>query len=218
MATKCLFKILDKIHLFPQRWQQNWKLESFHLNDDQVSFQKTLPNLFISTDVTLELKIGRLSPGWQPSVFSKYSSKFICFHKGHKKLKIGKLLPEWRPSAFSKYSIKFIYFHKGHKRNENWKSFTWMATKCLFKKLDQIYLFPQKSQKNWILEGFHLVCPAAGRAKLLNGGERNHRSSYGDAKERTSSQLSFIQRTLPKVINLGSVKLSIKCLTYWAVS
>ena len=125
MATKCLFKILDKIYLFPQRWQQNWKLESFHLNDDQVSFQKTLPNLFISTDATLELKIGKLSPGWRPTVFSKYS-------------------------------IKFIYFHKGDKRTENWKAFTWMATKCLFKILDQIYLFPQRSQKNWKLEGFHL--------------------------------------------------------------
>ena len=125
MATKCLFKILDKIYLFPQRWQQNWKLESFHLNDDQVSFQKTLPNLFISTDATLELKIGKLSPGWRPTVFSKYS-------------------------------IKFIYFHKGDKRTENWKAFTWMATKCLFKILDQIYLFLQRSLKNWKLEGFHL--------------------------------------------------------------
>ena len=120
------FQILDQIYLFPQRWQQNWKLESFHLNDDQVSFQKTLPNLFISTDATLELKIGKLSP-------------------------------EWRPSVFSKYSIKFIYFHKGDKRTENWKAFTWMATKCLFKILDQIYLFLQRSLKNWKLEGFHLA-------------------------------------------------------------
>ena len=181
-----------------------------------MSFQNTLLNLFISTKVTKELKIRKLSLN-QLSFRNTLPNLFISTD-ATLELKIWKLSPKWQPSVFSKYYIKFIYFHKGHKRNENWKSFTWMATKCLFKKLDQIYLFPQKSQKNWILEGFHLVCPAAGRAKLLNGGERNHRSSYGDAKERTSSQLSFIQRTLPKVINLGSVKLSIKCLTYWAVS
>ena len=93
MATKCLFKILDQIYLFPQRSQKNWKLESFYLNGDQVPFQNTLSNKF---------------------------------------------------------------FYKGHKRMENWKAFTRMATKCLFKILDQIYLFPQRSQKNWKLEGFHL--------------------------------------------------------------
>ena len=117
---------------------------------------KILCQINFSTKVTKEWKIERLSPEWRPSVFWKYSTKFIFFHKSHKKMKIGRLSPEWQPSVFSKYYIKFIYFHKGHKRNENWKSFTWMATKCLFKKLDQIYLFPQKSQKNWILEGFHL--------------------------------------------------------------
>ena len=40
-------------------------------------------NLFISTKVTKELKIGKLSPEWRLSVFSKYSIKFIYFYKGH---------------------------------------------------------------------------------------------------------------------------------------
>ena len=163
-----------QIYLFPQRWQKNWKLESFHLNDDQVSFQKTLPNLFISTDATLELKIGKLSPGWRPTVFSKYSIKFIYFHKGDKRTENWKaftwmatkclfkilyqfyffhtghkrmenrLSPEWRHSVFSKNSNLFIHFHTGHRRMENWKNFTWMGTKCLFKILELIYLFPQR--------------------------------------------------------------------------
>ena len=43
------------------------------MNGDQVSFQNTLPILSISTYVTKELKIGRLSPEWRPSAFSIYS-------------------------------------------------------------------------------------------------------------------------------------------------
>ena len=72
MATKSLFKILNLIYLFPHRPQKNGKLKGFHLNGDQVPFQNTQPNLFVSTEVTKELKIGRLSPEWRPSVFSKY--------------------------------------------------------------------------------------------------------------------------------------------------
>ena len=121
------------------------------------------------------------TPKWGLSVFSKYSTKFICFHKVHKRtenwkaftwmatisnlfvstkvikqLKIEWLGLEWRPCAFSIYLTKFICFHTGHKRTKNWKAFTWMAARCLLKILDQIYLFPQGSQKNWKLKGFHL--------------------------------------------------------------
>ena len=64
-----------------------------------------------------------------------------------KELRFERLSPEWQPSAFSKYSTRFICFHTGHKRKENWKAFTLMATKCLFKILYQIYLFPHRSQK-----------------------------------------------------------------------
>ena len=113
-------KCVVKCNIFCQHNQDKWQM-----NGDQVSFQNTLPILSISTYVTKELNIGRLSP-------------------------------EWRPSAISKYSTKFIYFHTGHKRTENWKAFTWMATKCLFNILYQFYLFPHRSQKNWNLECFHL--------------------------------------------------------------
>ena len=133
-----------QIYLFPQRWQKNWKLESFHLNGDQVSFQNTRSNLFISTKVTKELKIGRLSPEcWPSAFFLNTLPNWFISTDATLELKIGKLSPEWRPSVFSKYSIKFIYFHKGDSRTENWKAFTWMTTKCLFKRLFQIYLFPQ---------------------------------------------------------------------------
>ena len=72
-----------------------------------------------------------------------------------KELRFERLSPEWQPSAFSKYSTRFICFHTGHKRKENWKAFTLMATKCLFKILYQIYLFPHRSQKKEKLKGFH---------------------------------------------------------------
>ena len=199
MATKCLFKTL--CHIYPHRSQKKGKLKGFHLNGDQ----NTLPNLSISTEVTKELKFGRLSPEWRPGTFSKYSTIFIYFHKGKKrteifkaftwmankcllkilykifcfhrglkrkenwksfilmatkclfkilnqihlfthrpqKTKIERLSPEWRP----KYSTKCIYFHRGHKGTEIWKAFTWMATKCIFKILYQIYLFPHRPQK-----------------------------------------------------------------------
>ena len=67
----------------------------------------------------------------------------------------GSMANEWQTSAFSKYSTKFICFHTGHKRKENWKAFTLMATKCLFKILYQIYLFPHRSQKKEKIKGFH---------------------------------------------------------------
>ena len=120
MATKCVFKILYQIYLFPHRSQKKGKLKGFHLDGDQVPFQNTLPNLFVSTQATKERKIESLSPEWRP----KYSTKIIYFHRGHKKLKLGRLSPEWRPSFFSKYSTKFIYFHTGHKRSEICKAFT----------------------------------------------------------------------------------------------
>ena len=93
------------------------KFKGLHLDGDQESFQNAGPNLFISSPAIKELKIGRLSP-------------------------------EWRPSAFSKYSTTFISFYTGHERKENWKAFTLMATKCIFKILYQIYLFSDRSQKN----------------------------------------------------------------------
>ena len=85
-----------------------------------MSFQNTRPNLFVSTKVTKELKIGKLLPEWRPSAFSNLfvSTKVI------KQLKIEWLGLEWRPSAFSIYLTKFICFHTGHKKTENWKAFT----------------------------------------------------------------------------------------------
>ena len=38
---------------------------AWDLNGDQVHFQYTHPNLFVSTQVTKELKIGKLSPKWR---------------------------------------------------------------------------------------------------------------------------------------------------------
>ena len=125
IATKCLFKMPNQIYLFPHRSQKKRTLKGLHLYGDQVPFQNTLPNLFVSTQATEERKIESLSPEWR----SKYSTKIIYFHRGHKKLKLGRLSPEWRPSFFSKYSTKFIYLHTGHKRSEILKAFTWMAIK-----------------------------------------------------------------------------------------
>ena len=90
------------------------------MNGDQVPFQNTLPNQFVSTQVTEELKIGRPSPEWRPSVVSKYSTKLICSTKVTKELSIGRFSPEWQPSDFSNYSTKFVCFLTGHKRTENW--------------------------------------------------------------------------------------------------
>ena len=61
MATKCLFKIFYKIYLFPHRPQKKGKLKGLYIDGDQVSFQNTLPNLFVSTQVTKERKNERLS-------------------------------------------------------------------------------------------------------------------------------------------------------------
>ena len=52
----------------------------------KVTFQNTLPNLSISTQLTKKLKFGKLSPEWQPSAFSKYFTKYICFHTGQKRM------------------------------------------------------------------------------------------------------------------------------------
>ena len=86
-ATKCLFKIPNQIYLFPHRSQKKRTLKGLHLYGDQVPFQNTLPNLFVSTQATKERKIESLSPEWR----SKYSTKIIYFHRGHKKLKLGRL-------------------------------------------------------------------------------------------------------------------------------
>ena len=75
MATKCLFKILYKVYLFPHRPKKKGKLKGFHIDGDQVSFQNTLPNLFVSTQVTKERKNERLS-------LSVFFLKFICFQTG----------------------------------------------------------------------------------------------------------------------------------------
>ena len=111
-----------------QHIQDQWQM-----NGEQVPFQNTQPNLFVSTQATKERKIERLSPWWQPCVFSKYSTKFIYFHTGRKlELKFGRLSPEWQPSAFSKYSTKFIYFHTGHKREKKLESFLKHSTKDIY--------------------------------------------------------------------------------------
>ena len=153
MATKCLFKILDKIYLFLDRSQKNWKLEGFHLDCDQVSFQNTQSNLFVSTQVTKEKNIERPSPVWRPSAFSKYSTKFICFHPGHKRKE------NWK--TFTWMATKILYqtylFPQRSQKTETWKAFTWMTTKFLFKILHQMYLFPHRSQKIWNFEGFHKI-------------------------------------------------------------
>ena len=76
MATKCLFKILYKIYLFPHRPQKKGKLKGLYIDGDQVSFQNTLPNLFVSTQVTKERKNERLSL----SVFfwNLFASRQVC--------------------------------------------------------------------------------------------------------------------------------------------
>ena len=86
------FQNTRKNLFFSTKVTKKMKIErGFHLNGDQVPFQNTISNLFISTKVTKELNIGRLSPKWRLSVFSKYSIKFICFHKGQNAmLKISK--------------------------------------------------------------------------------------------------------------------------------
>ena len=76
MATKCKFICFHT-------GNKKIKLKGFHLNGDQVSFQNTLPDLFVSGQVTKEVKIEKLSPEWRPSVFSKHSAIFI--HIGHKR-------------------------------------------------------------------------------------------------------------------------------------
>ena len=134
-----------------QRSQKNWTLEGFHLNSNQVTFQTTLPNLFVSTQVTKELKIGRLLREWRPSAFSKYSTKSICFHTGHRRTENWKAFTWMATKCCFKILYQIDLFHKGHKRIEHWKVFTWMATKWLFKLLYQICLFPHRSQKNWKL-------------------------------------------------------------------
>ena len=95
------------------------KLKGLPRKVNQMRFQNTLQNVFVSTQVTKELKNGRLSPEWRRSALSKYSTKFICFHTPHKMNS-----PECRLSAYSKYSTKFNCFHTRHKMNENWMAFT----------------------------------------------------------------------------------------------
>ena len=99
MATKCLFKILDQIYLFPHGSQKKGKFKALHLNGDQVPFQNTLLNLFISTKVTTELKIRKLSLN-QMSFQNTLPNLFISTD-ATLELKIRKLSPEWQPSAFS---------------------------------------------------------------------------------------------------------------------
>ena len=86
--------------------KKNRDLEGFHLNGNQVPFQNILQDLFVSTQATKERKIERPLHWWRPSVFSKYSTKFICFHTGHKRKK------KWK--AFTKcFFLKFICFQTG---------------------------------------------------------------------------------------------------------
>ena len=59
----------------PHRPKKKGELKGFHIDGDQVSFQNTLPNLFVSTQVTKERKIKRLSQ-------SVFFLKFICFQTG----------------------------------------------------------------------------------------------------------------------------------------
>ena len=83
MTTKCLFKIFYKIYLFPHRPQKKGKLKGLYIDGDQVSFQNTLPNLFVSTQVTKEKKIGKL--------FKRFYQRYIrinnsCQLKKNKKI------------------------------------------------------------------------------------------------------------------------------------
>ena len=49
----------------------------------------------------------------------------------------------------------YLFPHRPQEK-ENWKAFTWMATKCLFKIFYKIYLFPHRPQKKGKLKGFYL--------------------------------------------------------------
>ena len=180
MATRCLFKILDQIYLFPQGSQKNWKLKGFHLNGERLfkildQMYKHRNQIYPSQSIPYPLIVHGATPVYD----------VLSFSKQVKREKIERPSPEGQPKAFSKYSTKCICFHTGHKRTEKWKAFTWMAkkciikilfqiylfphtsqneftwmsTKCLFKILYQIYLFPHTSQNEWELDGFHLnVC------------------------------------------------------------
>ena len=144
MATKCLFKTLCHIYLIPHGSQKKGKLKGFHLNGKQVPFKNTIQRFLFPQrpQKKRKLKVFHLD-GDQMS----FQNTHLFTHRPQKK-KIERLSPEWRP----KYSTKCIYFHRGHKGTEIWKAFTWMATKCIFKILYQIYLFPhrpQKIKKSW---------------------------------------------------------------------
>ena len=106
--------------------------------------------LSVSKQVKRE-KIERPSPEGQPNAFSKYSTKCICFHTGHKRTEKWKAFTWMAKKCIVKILFQ-IYLFPHTSQNE----FTWMSTKCLFKILYHIYLFPHTSQKEWKLDGFHL--------------------------------------------------------------
>ena len=83
-----------------------------------MSFQNTQSNLFVSTQVTKELKIGRLSPEWWATAFSKYSTNFIYFHTGHKRKENWKAFTLMATMCLFKilYQIHLI----PHRSQKNW--------------------------------------------------------------------------------------------------
>ena len=115
-----------------------------------VPFQNTRPNLFVSTQVTKELKIWRLSPEWQTSAFSKYSSNFIYFHKGHKRTEFWKVFT-WTATDCL-YKILDQIHLLPHRSQKNWKleGFHLNGKQVLFKILYQICLLPYRAQKRKI--------------------------------------------------------------------
>ena len=149
MVTKCLFKKLELVYSFPHRPQKNGKLKELHLNGDQVSFQNTRPNWFISTQVTKNWK-----------AFTRMATK--CLFKilnliylfPHRSQKIKKAFT-WMATKCPFKILNLIYLFP-HRSQKIKKAFTWMATKSLFKILNLIYLFPHRPQKNGKLKGFHL--------------------------------------------------------------
>ena len=144
MATRCLFKILDQIYLFPQGSQKNWKLKGFHLNGERLfkildQMYKHRNQIYPSQSIPYPLIVHGATPVYD----------VLSFSKQVKREKIERPSPEGQHNAFSKYSTKCICFHTGHKRTEKWKAFTWMAKKCIIKILFQIYLFPHTSQNEF---------------------------------------------------------------------
>ena len=114
----------------------------------QSVFSEYSTNLFVSTQATGKGKLKGFHLNGDQVPFQNTLLNLFVSTQATKERKIERLLPWWRLVSFQNTLTIFFCFHIGHKRTEIWKAFTGMATKCLFKILNQIHLFPHRSQKN----------------------------------------------------------------------